>query len=256
MNHITQKEDVLFAEWKKANPAALFRDGVLCPDRYLASKVRVIFVLREANFRDSQTGETLQKPYDLRDEFKEQDPPNWGLPHTFWKQKLAPWCFGIAESADFQRARVVSKSRAECVEYLTRFGYVQLKKTPGNSTIKQTEFANSVLEKNGRIFLRRQFEIYQPDIIVACGISFPRTFDLLAENVFPEAVNCTGQAAFKRRCALVQTCKVNGSPTFIIETNHPSHRGKRKEVFDQLMSDYRQAVELLRQPQGATPATN
>lgn len=254
MSHISEREDALFAEWKKANPSALFRDGVLRPDRYLANKVRVVFVLREANFRDNQTGETLQKPYDLRDEFKEQDPPNVCLPHIFWKQKVAPWCFGIAESADFERAKAISKNRAACVEYLTRFGFVQLKKAPGNSTIMPAEFANSVLEKNGRSFLRRQFEIYQPDIIVACGISFPRTFDLLNENVFPDAVDITSQAAFERRCSMVQTCKANGSPTFVIETAHPSHRGKREKVFDQLMSDYRKAAELIRQSQGTTAA--
>ena len=31
MSHITEREDALFAEWKKANPSALFRDGVLRP---------------------------------------------------------------------------------------------------------------------------------------------------------------------------------------------------------------------------------
>ena len=41
MNEIAEQEDALFAEWEKAHPGAFFRDGVLCPDRYMASKVRV-----------------------------------------------------------------------------------------------------------------------------------------------------------------------------------------------------------------------
>ena len=255
MNHITQTEDALFAEWRKANPCALFRDGVLVPDRYLTSKVRVVFALREANFRDSQTGDTIQKAYDLRDEFKEQDPKNSNLAHPFWKQKLAPWCFGIAESASFKDAKEIHKNRARCIEYLTRFGFVQLKKMPGNSTIKPAEFVNAVLEGDGGTFLRRQFEIYEPDIIIACGISFPKTFDLLTKHVFPGTL-ILGKARFEGRCAMTQTCKSNGGPTFIIETKHPSHRGRREKVYDQLMSDYRQAVELLRQPQEAAAATN
>lgn len=247
MHDIAQKEDLLFAEWKKANPNALFRDGVLSPERYLANKVRVVFVLREPNFRDKQTGETLRKPYDLRDEFREQNPPNLYLPHPFWKQKVAPWCFGITESADFEQAKAKSQNRAACVECLTRFGFVQLSKAPGSSTIMPKEFANSVLENNGRHFLRRQFKIYEPDIIVACGISFPRTFDILTKQVFPDSKDCISRAVFERRCSMVRTCKSNGNPTFIIETNHPAHRGNREKVYGKLMSDYRQAVELVRQ---------
>lgn len=255
MNEISEKEDALFAEWKKANQCAFFRDGILCPDRFVVSTARVVFVLREANFRDTQTGNTIQKHYDLRDEFREQAPPNYDLPHAFWKQKLAPWCFGIAESASFKDAKEIHKDRAKCIEYLTRFGFVQLKKSPGNSAIKPAEFVNAVLEMNGATFLSRQFKIYEPDIIFACGISLPKTFDLLTKHIFPDAV-LVGQARFEGRCAMTQTCKRNGGPTFIIETKHPSHRGGREKVYAQLMSDYRQALELLRQPEGAAVATN
>jgi hypothetical protein len=256
MNEIAEQEDALFAEWEKAHPGAFFRDGVLCPDRYMASKVRVVFVLREANFRDRQTGKIIQKPYNLRDEFNEQDPPNIELPHSFWKQKIAPWCFGIVNSRSFESAKKIQNDRAVCIEHLTRFGFVQLKKTPGSSVIKPAEFVNAVLENDGRTFLNRQFKIYEPDIIIACGIGFPTTFDLLRNHVFAEVRDIPQTAGFQRKCAIVQAGKADGSPTVLIETMHPSHRLKREPVFIQLMSDYRQAVELLRQSQGAKATTN
>lgn len=251
MNTMEERERELFDEWARNYPSGFYRDGVPSPDHYRSSRVKVVFVLREANFKNEQ-GEVDLKHYDFRDELRND-------PQPFWCRKISPLCYGLGKLADdlpatWAEASAVSHNRSECIAVLNRFGFVQMKKSPGSSVINPELLVDAA--QSEQALLRRQFEIYQPDIIVACGISFPRTFDLLTETVFPDAANGTGQAAFKRRCAMVQTCKSNGSPTFLIETSHPSHRGRRKEVFDQLMSDYRQAVELVRQSQGTTATTN
>jgi hypothetical protein len=249
MNTMEERERELFDEWARNYPSGFYRDGVPSPDHYRSSRVKVVLVLREANFKNEQ-GEVDLKHYDFRDELRND-------PQPFWCRKISPLCYGLIKSTDdlpatWAEASAVSHNRSECIAVLNRFGFVQMKKSPGSSVINPELLVDAA--RSEQALLRRQFEIYQPDIIVACGISFPRTFDLLTQLVFPQARDCTHEASFQRRCAVVQAGKVDGSPTFLIETLHPSHRLERKPVFDKLKADYRQAVELLRQFRTTAPA--
>ena len=251
MNNIAQQEEALFAEWENSHSGAFYRDGVPSPQLYQQSAVKVIFALREANFQKDD-GEVDSKNYDFRHELR-------NAPHRFWKQKVAPWCYGLVKGLErdeelWEGARTVHKSQSDCIQLLNKCGFVQLKKTPGASKIKAEEVMDAVTRGQG--FIRRQFAIYQPDIIIACGIGFPTTFDLLRKHVFAEVRDFPQKAGFQRSCAIVQAGKAGGSPTVLIETMHPSHRLKREPVFFQLMSDYRRAVEFIRQSQRGTATTN
>lgn len=269
MNTIQQQEELLFSEWEtqlreKKNRLemnyehadAFYRDGVIDPRQYWSAGVRLVFALREPNFKKPD-GDIEYKSYKLSDEI----PSN---PHVFWTRKVAPFCVGFqmleAPNNSFsieeiwEKARVICEDPGEASKYLTRYGYVQLKKIPGSAAIDPKQFAGFVTGE--KTFLRRQFEIYQPDIIVACGISFPRTFDLLEGEVFPRTQDRTMVGSIEWRCARVHAGRPDGKPTFIIETMHPSHRSSREKVFLKLMSDFLKAVELLRQSQGAKSTTN
>lgn len=265
MSSIQQREEQLFAEWETQlrlkkhrseadyeHADAFYRDGVVDPKHYESASVRVVLALREANFK-SKDNTVEYKSYNLRDEIPRD-------PQKFWTHKVAPWCVGFQKWEDpttsmsieeiWTKASAIRFDREERSKCLARYGYVQLKKIPGGAKINPKQFAAFVT--NERAFLRRQFEIYQPDIIVACGISFPRTFDLLTGEIFPEARDCARDANFQRRCARVQAGKSDCNSTFIIETMHPSHLRDPKKVFFQLMCDYRQAVALLRQPRSSS----
>ena len=234
-SNIKDEERALFEEWAKRYPKGFFHDGVPSPDGYLSSKVRVVFVLREANFGGEQ------KDYDFRNELHNG-------PHRFWKQKVAPWCYGLAESGsgeatnDLWNRREVQNDGSRCIAYLLRFGFIQIKKSPGKSSAKPNEILEAA--RQDCALIRRQIGIYKPDIIVACGIGHPKTFDLLFDFVFGGSIELCPNSGFKRRCAKVHEVAAGKPSTFLIETHHPSHRTERKVVFDQLISDFRAALAL------------
>jgi|GEM_PF-437772 len=240
MTDMEERERELFDEWAKHYPNGFFHDGVPNPERYLKTKTKCIFVLREANF----AGE--QKHYELRKELREN-------PQAFWRQKVVPWCYGLAESnrsSDWEslwlRAREARKDHAKCIEFLSMFGYIQIKKSPGGSTAKREELEAAA--QRDRDFIRRQIAIYHPDIIVACGIGTPTTFDLLVDFVFQGSAERCTDGGFKRRCAQIQAGGVGVGATLLIETLHPSHRTSRDAVFKQLISDFHHAIALYNRP--------
>lgn len=240
MNTMEERERELFDEWARNYPSGFYRDGVPNPECYLQTRTKCIFVLREANF----AGE--QKHYEFRNELREN-------PQAFWRQKVMPWCYGLAEangSSDWEslwlRAREARKDHAKCIEYLSMFGYIQIKKSPGSSTAKREELETAA--QRDQAFIRRQIAIYQPDIIVACGIGTPTTFDLLVDFVFQGSADRCTDGGFKRRCAQIKAGSVGVGSTLLIETLHPSHRTKRAAVFNQLISDFQHALAQNNRP--------
>lgn len=242
MKTIEELEEELFREWKKTDTGRFkdnfFHDGVPTPERYLQTTIRTIFVLREANF------DGVRKDYHLRSELTTS-------PHPFWKGKIAPWCFGLADLDSspnelWLQAMSIKNNTAQCIDLLNQFGYIQIKKAPGRATSIPRELAEAA-RLDGDL-IRRQLAIYQPTVIVACGVSRPTTFDLLARHVFPGSlVRCRDQ--YKHRCAKVEDGHSERPPMFLIETLHPSHRKSREKVFKELIADFRQVVNEFNLPQ-------
>ena len=237
MKTIAAQEEMLFQEWKRKYPLSagigFFRDGVPSPDVYLGTKVRTIFVLREANFGGHQ------KDYDFREELRNS-------PHPFWKQKVAPWCFGLANHTTgvdeiWSRARSIKDDKGHCIEVLNQFGYIQIKKAPGHSVAKASEVEQ--FARDDKDLIRRQVAVYRPNVMIACGLGHPNTFNLLLGEVF----NCPsgGQRIPETgsRYAEISDPALSPDSIFVIEAPHPSHRSSREKAFRKLVTDFRWVVK-------------
>lgn len=247
MNNIAQQEEALFAEWSQKHLGKFYRDGVPDPHRYRNAKTKTLLFLREGNF------EGEPHDYDFRGELL----TNPGK--KFWMLRIAPWCYGLCRAMEgtnvsWDSAKSAVASKSACIDALCQFGYIQLKKVAGGSTSSAKEIEKAV--EQDCEFIRRQLRIYQPEVIIACGLGSRPTFDLLLAHVFGAEVKARSGSALQRRYAKVSAGDGSSPQTVVIETMHPSHRGRREKVYDQLISDYRQAVKLLRQPQEAAAATN
>jgi len=148
--NIAEQENELFDEWQKVRKPFV-RDGVACEEAYLASKRKTVFVLKEST---RQTDE----PGDLRDGLKEPYGPGW------WK--VARIQHGICEMDLPEQKRRKFDRSMKMPPSICAFN---LDKTGGHSTTNMGRLA--LIAMRDSKFIKRQFEIYVPDLTL-CGGTF------------------------------------------------------------------------------------
>ena len=157
---IEEKENALFEEWAgeyEAEGRGFVKDGVVSETDYLASDLRLCFVLKEAN--DPNGG-----GWDLRKFLHDGGRPNaW---HTL--NNLARWAKGVRERrGDLAWTDFARVDQAFRQKHLRSICAVNLGKEPGGPSTPPGSL-NAKVEKD-KGFLRRQFEIYKPHLTVCCG---------------------------------------------------------------------------------------
>ena len=159
---ITEKEDILFNKWmKKEGRKPFVMDGSPSPREYCKAKLKVLFILKDANFgisgEDQKSGNYGGSPhYDLRKEL-ESDP-------NVWWSKVRDWCAPLLHDG-LAWHELKNKDIAES---LSPFVFMQLKKNAGAGSV-----TSGVLRKIARedsLEIKEQISIYRPDIIVCCGV--------------------------------------------------------------------------------------
>ena len=153
---IVKQEKELFRQWRKMTPD-LSEDGIIDPEYYLNSNLKILFLLKEVN---SDEG------FDLKKFVREG-----GRAQTW--NNVAKWTYGVLnweKDYNWEEIDDITNTRQN---WLRRICVMNIKKTPGGHTSDSKKlWIDSSRDKK---FLKRQFELYynnqnlRPDIIIAGG---------------------------------------------------------------------------------------
>ena len=162
---IRLREEALFAEWKDQRPGFV-ADGVADEDCYLATTPRLLFILKEVNAPGGGG-------WDLREFMR-----SGGRPQTW--NNITRWTEGIRRlTSDIPWSKLASIDDQRRIEAIKTVAAINLKKSPGGHTTDLVQL--NLVAVEDKLFLNRQFSIYEPDIVICCGSSVSDTFHRLVE---------------------------------------------------------------------------
>jgi len=145
----------------KINPkVGCFHDGVAFPEKYLAAKKRVMWVLKNSYDDSNETGNPVSDGMDIRDWFCDEALKAAVGKQIFVKMALASYC--IQNGIYYSDALLSEKTKI--MKALQSIALVDLSKLPGGTSISDAE-----LKKEFSYFkdiVSEQIELYSPDIII------------------------------------------------------------------------------------------
>lgn len=150
---IKDVETKLFNQLKINNPS-IVTDGVVNEKEYLDSKYKILYIMKEVN--SYQNG-----GWSLTEFIS-----NGAIPQTW--DNVARWTEGILNlEKDFDWEYLSRANDLRRNIYLKKIASINLKKTAG----KHTSIANEIgiAAKNNKDIIKKQVDMYQPNIIVCCG---------------------------------------------------------------------------------------
>jgi hypothetical protein len=196
---IEEKERALFHDWSKVRKN-FCPDGVIDEQSYLVSKPRLLFLMKEVNGKD---GESL----DLKKFIREG-----GRPQTW--DNIARWVYGIRNlerEIGWAKLEAINtdEKRAELFKSIC---VMNLKKSSGR-IITDNKQLNEVA-KDDTDFLTQQFNLYDPNLIIACGSAVRNTFFSFIEKNEPD---------WKQTTRGIEYCRLKPSMV-LISYSHPEAR--------------------------------
>lgn len=166
---IKEKEEILFYKLKSQNPD-IITDGIVDENQYLSSKYKILYVMKEVNGG---------KDWDLREFLY------YGGRSQTW-DNVARWTQGILNLDKEYSWEELSKENKERREtYLKKIGSINLKKTGGGHTSVDKEISKAACEN--KEIIKKQIEIYNPDIIICGGTAG----DFVKSALDPKEINWT-----------------------------------------------------------------
>jgi hypothetical protein len=151
---IHESEEELFAKWKQNRPRFV-KDGAVDADAYRTSSPKLLFVLKEVN--DPDGGD-----WDLRQFLRDG-----GRPRTW--NNATRWVEGVRclhqDDISWEKLKEIDKERRR--HALRSIVVINLKKSPGGRTSVPDDLEKIAAEDE--IFLKKQFSLYEPDIVICCG---------------------------------------------------------------------------------------
>ena len=164
---IKEKERNLFSIWKEEQGYEYFiYDGVFDAEELNRQTHRILFVLKEANWENANA--------DLCEFLLSESSSG------YWKtwNNIARWSKAILEGGNYPK--YISKS--DKTYWLKKVIAMNLKKVGGDDTAED-EVIYSYAHRD-RKFLKKQIELYAPDIIICCGRGTGKNADILHDVVF------------------------------------------------------------------------
>ena len=150
---IAEQELKLFDEWSK-NRDGFVSDGVVSEIDYVKSELKLCFVLKEVNDLDGGG-------WDLREFIRNGARPQTWDNITRWVQCIRS---GKVDVQWNNLAQVTPELRANVLRAICA---MNLKKSPGTHTTVKATFEAALAED--RSLIKRQYNLYSPDITVCCG---------------------------------------------------------------------------------------
>lgn len=219
--NIREKEDLLFARWKTRYPDDFVIDGAPYPDIFERSGTKCLIILKDVNIDSADP----KGDFPLREQLAEK-------PHDWWRT-VANWCEGISRihRSETENPSWSELENAPLADCLKPFAFMQLKKTTGGGSVDA--FTLNFHAKNDRIEIREQINIYQPRMIVCCGVG------TLIANVLEDNPQNLEWKTTRRGVRYVQL-QLNRQKTFLIDYMHPSARASKNVVCFGLLDAYRE----------------
>lgn len=162
-----EKEKLLFEEWKEKQKHPYFiSDGILDEEEWNNQSCKILYVLKEANWENADA--------DLC-EFLMSERSS-----SYWKtwNNIARWTKAILEGGEYPR----HVSKADKTYWLRKIAAMNLKKVGGDA-VAENDTIYSYAQQDKK-YLKRQIELYEPDIIICCGRGNGKNADILHDVVF------------------------------------------------------------------------
>ena len=209
---IKEQEDKLFSEWK-IDHKGFVPDGVADENAYLQSGKKILFLMKEVNDPDCGGG------WDLRDHMRK------GGKGSTWNN-IARWTRGIRNlpgriSWDDDMEKMPKGKRIDTVRDIAA---MNLKKTPGGATTVKADLLE--VANNDKDFIRRQFDIYDADIVICCGQDVATLVHLCGTN--------ENMASWKKTKNMVGYCEYKPGK-YLISYWHPAARKSALMMLNRLI---------------------
>lgn len=220
---LRRREDELFAEWRalsKPEHSMFIADGVVHPDTYLGMKPKVMFLAREPHWEKRGANDDL-RPYLS----KGVDWHNW--------QVIARWTRMLTTAEHVPWTDVDDEVAKGKKEELQKIAFVNIKKQGGSSKVKWEELVTYTEACSSLV--RRQIELYRPDVIVCNG-----TIWLLERFILPH----TMREARRWTKNDVVWFPLKDWPCAVIEMPHFTARKAHKEMYERLVNAWNEIRQL------------
>lgn len=203
---IEEREDELFERWRIENniTGSFDTDGVINPEVWKGTKPKILFVLKETNALNG----------DLRTFLKEGGSPTY---YRTWNN-IARWTNVILNKENLDYV-----SNEERQDLLQNICAINLKKESGGSASNENEIREAA--KRDKVFIRKQIDLYEPDVVVACG--FELVAIALRDIVYEEKAAVWQK--HKNGLEYYSSDLINkNKPVYVISMPHPNRSNKTK----------------------------
>lgn len=221
---LREKEDTLFARWRLERPG-LITDGVVDEIAYLSSSRRILFVLKEVNSAETQA-------WDLRGFL------HGGGRAASW-DTITRWVEGIRALPADLAWQVVSQPKLTAEQRISRridalrsIAAINLKKSPGTHTADMKRLYNEAWKD--RSFIQEQVHLYQPDLIICCGVG----------DLFRELALFDKQSTKRQTSRGVSYYSLD-SNRYVIDYLHPEARCAGNLLYYGLIDAVRELLTML-----------
>ncbi len=151
-DEIRSGEEALFNEWRFPG---FICDGVVNPEEYCKSALRILIVLKEVNDENSDT------EWDLRELLRDT-----GGGKKTW-QPVARWIKGIRNLPNgYDWKKIETVSDQDRIDWLRDIAAINVKKLAGGAVADSKKIRNFLFSENNREYLRRQVSLYKPDLVI------------------------------------------------------------------------------------------
>lgn len=147
---IMERQEELFSRWKEKYDY-FEPDGIVDPMWYNSSWLKLTFILKEVNAKEDEE-------FDLTEFLRE------GVVGSTWNN-ISRWSAGLLFERKYEDVEYLNGEDRK--KYLSPISVINLKKTPGGASSDGKEIEDFASED--RDFIKKQLEIYSPDVIVCCG---------------------------------------------------------------------------------------
>lgn len=150
---VSEEQDKLFLQLKDID-ANVIADGIVDDQAYQNAKYRIVYIMKEANGG---------KGWSLTEFLKEGGRPQTWNTVARWTEAI----LNLGTCRELNWTYLEDKNDERRKQYLRCIGVVNLKKTSGTFVSDEQEIFKSALEN--RDIIKKQIDLYQPNIIICCG---------------------------------------------------------------------------------------
>lgn len=172
MENMNERIKELLTDNRELLGNAIAIDGVVDEQRYLSSKIRTMFLLKEVNYP------SMNKDWLFIEAVKQtaNDSSSWNWPNIcLWMEALL---HPESSYTDCTEANGTPK-KEKLLQHLLEIGLVNIKKTPGGSSSNDEEIWDAV-SHYGELVRQEIEEIIRPQIVI-CGGTFQYAKKIIRE---------------------------------------------------------------------------